>query len=191
MPQIKRFPVLLVLMAGLALAGCGDASREATFDPEGGHPAGWSTTHRSAGTASLESCFACHGDNLDGGISKVSCTSCHLGSATSVHPAAWGSYAYARHAGYVAANGTASCATSLCHGATLDGGAGGAPNCAVACHLGGADRKHPVDWSSISSHAGYVIQNGNASCRSSVCHGSDGKGVFLSGPACDQCHAMK
>lgn len=191
MPQIKPYAAALALAVLFALAGCGDSNPQAVFSPESGHPAGWATSHTGAGTAHLDSCFSCHGENLDGGISRVSCTSCHLGSPSALHPIQWGSFAYARHAAYVAGNGTASCAIAACHGESLQGGAGSAPDCATRCHLGGADRKHPADWTSISSHKGYVEANGTASCKTSVCHGTDGKGVFLSGPACDQCHSMK
>jgi hypothetical protein len=122
----------------------------------------------------------------------VSCTKCHLGSKEAVHPLLWGQYAYARHKSYVAINGTSTCSNAACHGPALAGVAGSGPSCATACHLGGVPAKHPAVWAQYSSHANYVKVNGNSytSCSTAACHGTDAKGVFLSGPSCYQCHPV-
>ncbi|MBI5483024.1 MAG: hypothetical protein HY888_01015 [Deltaproteobacteria bacterium] len=186
MSQIKLFPVFIF---ALALAGCGNANPQAVFSPDGGgHPTGWTTAHKVSAKANLESCLDCHGQNLDGGISKISCTACHLGSTQSVHPLQWAQYAYARHKSYVEANGTASCV--VCHGAGLAGVVGSSPACATACHLGGVYSKHPALWTQYSSHSNYMkgMAYNAASCSTAACHGLDSKGVFLSGPSCFSCH---
>lgn len=193
MSQIKPSHLLVVMASMLALAGCGDKNDKAVFAPEGGHSSGWTVNHKTSAKADLETCVECHGENLDGGIAKVSCSLCHLGGTTAVHPAQWGTYAYARHNSYSTAQKTTTCANGSCHGAALTGGTSTAPSCATACHLGGTYKKHPADWTTISSHKAFLNANANnsATCKTSVCHGSTGLGVFLSGPACNQCHSMK
>lgn len=194
MPSIKPSHLLVSAFLALALSGCGDKNSQAVFSPESGHPSDWVATHNASAKAQLETCMDCHGENLDGGIAKSACVQCHAASRDGVskHPLNWGNYAYARHKAFVAANGTSNCANVLCHGAEL-AGTGTAPNCATACHLGGISNKHPEAWTTISGHKNYLgtIANVSTSCKTSACHGSNGKGVFLSGPACDQCHPMK
>jgi len=185
--------MIISMAVALALAGCGDRNDKAVFGPESGHLPDWTAVHKTSAKADLESCVECHGANLDGGISSVSCSMCHLGGSEAIHPIQWGNYAYARHKSYSTAQRSVSCANAVCHGADL-AGFGDAPNCANKCHIGGTYKKHPADWTSISSHKNYVNANpatGSTSCKTSACHGINGKGVFLSGPACDQCHPMK
>lgn len=203
MPQIKPALALigLCLGAALALGGCGDQNSRAVFGTETGkHPAGWVPTgHRVAAQASADSCRDCHGANLDGGISLVACSRCHPESPFDVHPLAFGDLAYARHAGFVAVNGTASCAIAACHGTDLLGGAA-APSCGVNCHMAvdpvtGARQKHA--WlaantlENINGHLNFFANNPRNydSCRNHACHGGEGTdvippGVFLSGPGC-------
>lgn len=192
MSSIKPSHVIVSALLALALGGCGDKNDKAVFSSVGGHSSDWTTAHKASAKKDLETCVECHGANLDGGIAKVSCSLCHLGSTGTIHPVQWGNYAYARHKTFVATNGTSSCANAACHGEALTG-AGTAPNCATKCHLGGAFNKHPAGWTTISDHKNYLgtIANVSTSCKTSACHGTDGKGVFLSGPACDQCHSMK
>ena len=195
--KIKPSLAILALVAIFSLSGCGDPNSKAV----GEHSAtpDWPTTHSSKATAktSLESCFECHGEDLKGGISGVSCTKCHLGSSEAIHPTQWGSYAYARHSGYVTANGTTSCANAACHGTSLQGVSESGPVC-TSCHIGGTYAKHPADWTVIKEgvlknprgHSAYAVANGSDSCKTTKCHGSDAKGVFLSGPSCYLCHPV-
>lgn len=189
MSQIKAALYASVVACSLALSGCGDTNSKVVFSPDSGqHPSGWETSHKNSVHADTESCFECHGENLDGGIAQISCTKCHLGTE-SIHPDQWGQYAYARHKAYVAANGTARCANAACHGAALTGVPGSGTSCATECHLGGPAAKHPGVWAQFSSHANYVTANGSAKCSTRVCHGTDLTiGVFLSGPSCTKCH---
>lgn len=185
MPQIKRPALALVMLCSLlvlSLSGCGDDNSHSTYEPERGeHPEGWLPTgHAAASWGRLDTCTPCHGAGFQGGISLVACTQCHLGNQTDVHPLAWGHLDYARHAGYVRDNGTGQCATTLCHGAQLQGGTG--PSCSV-CHLGGTLSVHPANWrrqfttapgivpTILPDHGDYVIENGAAACITSVCHG--------------------
>ena len=193
--SLKRFPLLLLCV--WLLAGCGGGSSETETPLENQplvtiqtHPAGWLPDgHATEAKANVETCTGCHGTDLTGATTHVSCTQCHLGSPESVHPILWGNFAYALHAGYVKQNGTSSCANVTCHGANLEGVQGSGPSC-TQCHMGGVFSKHPVAWNTnIELHKDYVATNGSFSCRVSVCHGADLKGVFLSGPSCGTCHS--
>lgn len=133
---VPRLSSLAVLLLGLLfLSACGTANSQAPFDADAQkHAADWMPQgHRAAvqntGTAA---CQECHGEDLSGGIAKVSCTRCHLGGALSVHPAAWeGSAILTLHGQYVVANGSDSCKNTVCHGDTLRGVSGPACN---SCH---------------------------------------------------------
>lgn len=208
MPQIRSRSFSLALLSSLlllALAGCGDVNQQANYDTNTGkHVQNWLPEgHKTAAQADLNGCADCHGEALDGGIAKVSCLQCHLGSATSVHPVLWGNLAYTLHAGYVAANGNTSCATALCHGATLSGGTGTAPSCTLTCHMAGtaqAPQIHQWGTSStttgadIAGHDNYfnnvINRRDYTSCRNAACHGGSLQGAFASGPSCIRggCH---
>lgn len=209
MPQIRRSSLALAALLSLsvmALSGCGDQNSKATFDSTTGqHVAGWLPSgHKDAAKANLTGCTDCHGPSLDGGISNVDCTQCHLGSATSVHPVLWKTLAYALHAGYVGVNGNTSCSVAACHGTDLMGVANSGPSC-LDCHMAGsavAPQTH--EWIAnttaghIAGHAGYfdgTTDRSYASCRNVACHGGAGEtspppGVFASGPSCESsgCH---
>ena len=88
---------------------------------------------------SVDLCAECHGADLDGGISGVSCASCHRGADGAVqrphHPIAWSLAEDDRvhfHAGYASEFPT-SCA-GFCHGDDLTGALG--PSC-FECHQPG------------------------------------------------------
>ena len=109
------------------------------------HPLDWGTsidavhgTYVDTNTNKACASTFCHGTDL-GGVadSGPSCTSCHLGGTTSIHPASFGtgSQVIPNHGSYVLANGTSGCATSACHGTNLEGGVG--PAC-TSCHVNGS-----------------------------------------------------
>jgi hypothetical protein len=188
---------LLLLLCIFLLAGCGDGNSETETplvnQPQTTiqtHPAGWLPDgHATEAKANIETCTGCHGADLTGATTHVSCTQCHLGNPETIHPTMWGNFAYALHSGYVKQNGTSSCANVTCHGENLDGVQGSGPSC-TQCHMGGIFSKHPVEWNTnIELHKDYVASNGSFSCRVSVCHGADLQGVFLSGPSCGTCHS--
>ena len=189
-------PFLLLLLCVFLLAGCGGGSSQnetpLAQQPQVAvqtHPVGWLPDgHVAPAKASVETCTTCHGTDLTGGTTHVSCTQCHLGNPQSVHPTQWGNFAYALHPTYVSQNGTSSCANVTCHGLNLEGVPGSGPSC-TQCHMGGVFSKHLVAWdTNIELHKDYVASNGSSSCRVSVCHGADLKGVFLSGLSCGTCH---
>lgn len=202
MPQIKTVSLSLAVLSSLAvlaLSGCGDVNSQANLDTTTGkHVAGWLLDgHNAAAQADLNGCTDCHGSDLTGGISQVSCLQCHLGSATSVHPVLWGSLAYALHSGYVGTNGSASCATNICHGTDQQGVTSSGPSCAN-CHMDGtALLPQTHDWVATTT-AGHIVGHKNyfdstpgtsyTTCRNAACHGATLQGVFASGPACSTCH---
>ncbi len=192
MSQIKAPFLFSVMLTFILLTGCGDTNPQVSFSSNGGgsHQPDWATVHKATAKTNLDSCAGCHGENLNGGIARISCSSCHLGGSASIHPLMWGQYAYGRHISYVATNGITSCSNAACHGAGLAGVAGSGPACATACHMGGTYAKHPALWTQYSSHGNYMKSKAYnaASCSLAACHGVDAKGVFLSGPSCFACH---
>ena len=139
----------------------------------------------------MQSCEECHGGDLSGGVSGVSCSSCHLGGPGSTHPQAWGQLVAINHGPYVDTNGNTACANAACHGADLNGIAQSGPSCS-SCHLGGPTSVHPLDWTPeniVTKHGEYVITvNSYASCANISCHGANLEGVVGSGYSCYICH---
>lgn len=184
---------LLVSLGVFSLAGCGDGNRVSNYDPDvGKHPDGWLPGgHVFPAITHIDTCTQCHGTDFRGGISKVSCTACHMGGPLNIHPLEWsahGAFGYALHGGFVKQHGAAGCNNIYCHGANLEGVPGSGPSC-TSCHLGGPFYHHPIEWKNqITLHGGYVLQNGTSGCRNATCHGGQLQGVFLSGPACNDCH---
>jgi hypothetical protein len=136
-------------------------------------------------------CAECHGDDYGGGISRVSCTQCHLGGVSAVHPSSWGtgSQIDLYHGPYAQTNGTTACANTYCHGTTLIGVAGSGPSC-TSCHLGGPTSVHDATFSQNTgtTHAPYTVANGTSACANASCHGTTLSGVTGSGPSCTSCH---
>ena len=209
MPSIRsvylRFCLPALLM--FSLAGCGDKNAQGVFSADSGgvHLTGWLPGgHMAAAKANIDSCTECHGGDFAGGISRVSCTRCHLGNQQDVHPLAWGNLAYARHPAFVKQNGTAACSNIYCHGTTLAGVASSGPSC-TSCHIGGQQAVHPSGvqtWlpqppgipgaasAPAGSHGAYVKQFAStASCQNAVCHGANLQGVDQSGLSCLTCHS--
>ncbi|MEI6212790.1 MAG: hypothetical protein WCP10_01695 [Desulfuromonadales bacterium] len=213
MSQISISSLAIGLLALLSLAtlpGCGDKNSQAVFEPSSGkHVAEWLPNgHTAAAKEYPESCTECHGAELNGGISKVACTQCHLGSAeaphpvfwnyTSTKPTAWGKYAYAFHGIFAKQKGTTSCAVASCHGSDLLGVSKSGPSC-KNCHKD-IMSAHPVEWvyklvhspggvaTVLPDHGAWISKVESASCKNVVCHGPQGEGVFLSGLKCTSCH---
>jgi len=103
MSQIKTSSLLLAAALSLlvmVLSGCGDENSQATLDPiTGKHPADWVATHwvdLQNTNLNNSTCTQCHGADLLGGISKVSCFStaigaqnCHAGGPGDGHGSEW------------------------------------------------------------------------------------------------------
>ena len=190
--------VYLLLFGALFAAGCStgnDSSGLALVDPQGNHPADWISTHPSFAGLGSEMCKSCHGDDLRGGISRVSCFSasfngqgCHAGGPIQ-HPlgAAW----LDPTVGGVGFHGTQAKADltvcQVCHGTpgtTLFNG-GSAPTSCAACHP--AATSHPTDWQGVRvigpatpPPAAAVITHrtsGNINAACAICHLVTGPGA--------------
>ena len=153
-----------------------------TFEGHGSHV----QTELSGNT---NSCNLCHGGDLTGGSSGVSCFSCH---ESYPHAGDW-SNPTTGHGNYVMdqLNGnTASCES--CHGENLTGG-----NAGVSCFACHSNYPHTDPaWLSLSpanhggSHGPAAYGSGKDSCDSANCHGANFAGNPPTVPGCTGCHAQ-
>jgi len=147
---------LLLLAAGAFAAGCSTANTSGGGGtsvnhvlPSGGSVPGWTipsggSLHASAATneyvsnGTLDSCTQCHGADLSGGISKVSCfgnpVGCHHGTI-----AAWATPQVHGVWAKKAPGDGSFFACQICHGKTFSGG--GAQTACSTCHT--VDAPHP------------------------------------------------
>ncbi len=84
----------MITLAAL-IAGCSTANQDSPLslvDSEGNHPDGWVTAHGQYAAPDGSLCMGCHGEDLAGGITGVSCSSdavgCHSGGPA-FHPTDW------------------------------------------------------------------------------------------------------
>lgn len=133
-------------------------------------------------TFDLTKCTDCHGVNLTGGISGVSCYSCH---STYPHPPGnvWlirGETGF--HGDLVNTPGSSS-VCAQCHGTDWLG-----KNSGVSCFTCHSLYPHDSDWTSYT-HGDYVNANGDGDCIS--CHEDQRSSISLdpqSFPDCQYCH---
>lgn len=79
MSRVITRQALGISLLVLAIAGCGDPNAQSGFDANSGHPAQWLlSAHKTAALNNVDACTQCHGAELDGGISVVSCAACHV-----------------------------------------------------------------------------------------------------------------
>lgn len=215
--MVSRILILLAtVMAILVLvefSGCGNVREGVIFDSETGeHISGWIDKHGGFFIRDTRSCDECHGDQLDGGISSVSCydnsfsgVACHGGV---VHPSGWGT----DHS-LIARSDNSSCRTIICHGPDLTGGVERI-GC-YDCHLGGPNPSsfimHPDLWQDPDkAHLKYLkdLDKDASRCSPSrpgiaqYCHG-DGlpddpsllsappNGSWTKAKTCYDCHGKK
>jgi predicted CxxxxCH...CXXCH cytochrome family protein len=193
---LQAMECMLLIAVLLPLGGCGSSTpnSKAVFNSDSPkHSADWLPAgHMAAAQQDQSICAQCHGSDFLGGISRVSCTQCHIGGVSSKHPQDWTQdqvKVWGKHAAYVAGVGNASCANEACHGQDLGGVEGSGPSC-TSCHLGGTASKHPAEWGDHAAalHLAYTLNNGGGKCATTACHGSDLSGVVESGPSCKICH---
>lgn len=158
------FAVVFALLAW----GCAGTARNATAPVNastGQHPAAWIQNHWAEYVKSPDQCRACHGSTADpaaaGGISKVSCFSCHTNGVN--HPAGWADPAQHGRAAKLAPStnptamaGFAHCAK--CHGTTFSDGL------AISCKTCHTKAPHPgMPWhgttASLTNHITTNISN--------------------------------
>lgn len=112
-----------------ALWGCGKANDAApAIDSSGKHPAGWTTNHGASYGQVQAQCRQCHGNDLTGGVTSVSCFTASRGAqichSTGPHVVPWLAH-------NTQTNLTNNCVP--CHGINFGGGTV-APPC-TKCHI--------------------------------------------------------
>jgi len=124
--------IAVVALFSIIATGCSDSNKKGVFDTDTGkHPENWYTEHSAAYTADPNVCHECHGTDLLGGTSSVSCysasfdgQSCHANGPEG-HPSGWSNPsshgASAKAAPNVATtSGFSTCQS--CHGTDFTGG---------------------------------------------------------------------
>jgi predicted CxxxxCH...CXXCH cytochrome family protein len=126
---------VLLSVAALLLVSCSKSNNKApNIDPRTGkHPSGWAVSaggnHTTVFLSVPSSCYECHGKDLAGGISKVSCfsasrsgISCHA-NGPGQHPSGWNDAAVHGSRAKSAATGVDGLAhCQVCHGSDYSGG---------------------------------------------------------------------
>jgi hypothetical protein len=193
------YPLFFALLS-FSMAGCGSSSSssDALHTPDEGHPAGWLHAHGAEHLADNNACTECHGADLKGGISNVSCfsasfdgVSCHAGGPVAhalpfTDPALHGPVAKAD---------LKVCQT--CHSDDPTGGPGSNPRFNVGignltngcedCH--NTNTAHRVPWIGVPLAERHPTA-GNMANACPLCHGANlgGPADGGVGPACGDCH---
>ncbi|MDE3245635.1 MAG: hypothetical protein KGN80_06070 [Acidobacteriota bacterium] len=149
----------------LLLAGCGGSSTNAPrFDTaKGQHPADWLQNHWAEFAKSPARCTTCHGSTTDpqtaGGISKVSCFTCHAKGPG--HPVGWAAGLQHGRLGAQAAPGekTGFAYCFKCHGNNISAGLT-ATSC-LACHTTSPHPSKPWSGSDPAKSVHYATDAGN------------------------------
>jgi predicted CxxxxCH...CXXCH cytochrome family protein len=197
MPDMTSWiKIITVLCGAAALFACSNGNSNGPLvDSTGKHPADWLEQHwvvynsttpgaaklvgkrvGDAVTVSNSPCAECHGSDLSGGISKVSCFSaqaqngqqCH--ATTLGHPDGWDNATQHGKSGAMAApaisSGFAYC--TKCHGSDFKGGTGKAVSC-LSCHTTAPHPKKP--WrGTTTSGTNHVNTNTANAAECAKCH---------------------
>ena len=209
MSQIKPshlFSTMTVILA-LTLGGCGDKNEKAVFSPDSGHLSNWGAIHKTSAKAGIESCVECHGDNLDGGKSQVSCMSANAINGLSCHatsPAANSSNCLSCHGGVPSGpfgttapnrksaheKHTALTECATCH---LGAGYGSASH----AKSGSATVALPSTFNINTATGTYGYNSSTGKCTNISCHGGKTTPIWANGKIalvpgdnnlCLQCH---
>jgi len=188
--------VSLVVM----LTGCGASTENSNnvFNNEERHgegsEAGEIAWHVDAARADVNGCRECHGQDLLGGISNVSCSSCHVnGIATmtgcvSCHAAPPSGTTAPNRAGAHAAHNALAQVTGVCDSCHNNAGSG------TEIHNTGTTVV--AFLSSYNAKSGAAARNSDGTCSKVSCHGGQTTPAWLSGQTMDvntqclSCHAF-
>jgi predicted CxxxxCH...CXXCH cytochrome family protein len=178
----------------MVAAGCGTPNDQSTFDPDTqNHIAGWvKSKHAPAAQGNIASCTECHGVDLLGGMSGVSCSTCHINGMTSLtgctschgNPPT-GIDAPNRRGAHTAHKALPSSANacSNCH----NGAGSNTPN-----HYNGVVNTSML--STFNSTSGAAVLNADGTCSNVSCHGGQATPGWQTGEIdlntqCTSCHA--
>ena len=187
---------MLILALAALISSCSTANQDSPLsliNADGKHPDGWVSAHGQYAAPDGSLCMDCHGDDLAGGISGVSCSTdavgCHSGGPA-FHPAdwldssltgnAWHGDAYTN--GFLV-NGIDDC--SDCHEPpALDDPVGG--KC-IICHFTISGGRSPGGWAHADTGTGHSSYAGSSEETVCVnCH--DINISFGNQPSCHNCH---
>ena len=168
------FPMIVLLLNGCT-DSLGDGLPGRNSNNNTYHPAGWKDNpqHGIDYSVNQQNCKACHGSDLRGGSSGISCDACHHG---------WrGTH------GQAYAEDADNCKT--CHGQDLEGGLV-APSCAGCHHRGWtgthADAFNEDPDSCQACHGGTITEC--ADCHHSGWSGTHGEEYAADPDNCKACH---
>lgn len=163
--MLRKTGLTVVLGIALVLLGCSESHKPPLFDPDVGHQENWVGDHGQAALSEGNSCPECHGADLGGGASKVSCftpqessATCHESGTGKRHTAGWsldsehGQSAKARPG---ISSGLGSC--QACHGNDYSGGTSEV-SCS-SCHRVPAPHPRSPWLRSPNSHSSANEQN--------------------------------
>jgi len=186
------------------------------IDVTGGHPAGWSAPAQHGAAAkgldpgyprAVDSCKACHGDDLSGGPARVACASCHVAGGAA--PPFACNFCHGTRSG----TGLAAAAPPLgLRGETLSsqpavgahqrhlGLATLTAGCAE-CHVAPSGLLHAngaveLPFGTLARTGGASPSYAAGSCSATYCHGNFSGGnranapAFTGTAACGSCHAF-
>jgi predicted CxxxxCH...CXXCH cytochrome family protein len=179
----------------LVVVGCGTPNEKSAFDPDmQKHAADWIYAgHAGAAQAQVTSCTECHGEDLLGGVSMVSCSECHpkgpspMTGCTSCHGNPPNGNAAPNRAGVHAL-----------HFSFINGAGGECGSChnkagsKTANHYNGTVEVHFT--SNFDAKSGAVIRNPDGTCSNVSCHGGQTTPGWASGTSidvgtqCTSCH---
>ena len=133
----------------------------------------------------LSSCKQCHGAKLNGGITKVDCSSCH----NYPHPANFSDTTKAEfHGQFLRSNSFTLTECAKCHGSDFTGKGSAQLNC-KSCH---SVYPHDPGFSVASSpafHGQYLQATSFNLTNCAKCHGSDFTGNGAAALNCKSCHS--
>ncbi len=199
MVRIKTHKIAGVfIVAGLLfLAGCGSSSTNssAVYNLDlGSHPQGWTATgHAAAAQADISACQECHGNDLAGGITGISCMSCHVNGSpladsgcTSCHDAPPSGTSAPNINGAHAAHAAVPGIAGICD--TCHAGAGSG----TVNHDNGVVDVQILN--AYSAKSGTAEHNPDGTCSNVSCHGGQTTPLWSGGAIdantqCTECHS--
>ena len=198
-------------------AHLGGKHLDGAIDVKASHDASWMawgspTHHAASANLSLVACQVCHGQDLAGGFTGISCAQCH--------GATWKTSCTMCHGGTENASSAPPRATYLntadpirvgAHTVHVDGPAGGQGYACEVCHVVPADALSPghidgpiatVTFGGVAKQGGLepTFDRASATCATTYCHGGTLKGGTHVSPdwtktadtetACGSCHGV-